>query len=82
MPKIEKMFAFVAEEKPGDEGVVATLINSMWLPLVGADMTRVESLRGHAQEIANRLKKEITVLEFSTRKSISKIVPQKEPHGA
>lgn len=45
MPIIDEMYAFCAEEKPGDEGVVGFFTGEGWLPLVGADMARVEELR-------------------------------------
>lgn len=78
MPKIEKMFAFITEDKPGSEGVIATLIDNYWMPLVGADMKRVESLRDIAQATANRTGKEVTLLEFSVRKIIDTITPKKD----
>lgn len=50
MPRIEEMYAFVAEDSgPDDEGVVGMATKSGWMPLVGADMARVESLKpGHS----------------------------------
>jgi hypothetical protein len=45
MPKIEQMYAFCAEEKPEDEGVIGFRgPDGSWLPLVGADMGRINSL--------------------------------------
>ena len=53
MPKITELFAFVAEDTgPDDEGVMAFSVDSfsgpMMMPLIGADMERVESLRAIA----------------------------------
>ncbi|GAH83034.1 unnamed protein product, partial [marine sediment metagenome] len=46
MPRIEEMYAFVAEDTgPDDEGVVGVNTGCGWMPLVGADMARVESLK-------------------------------------
>lgn len=56
MPIITEMYAFCAEEKPGDEGVIGFIAPAgNWVPLVGADMTRVEELR----EIACAVRDEI-----------------------
>jgi hypothetical protein len=52
MPIIEEMFAFCAEEKEGDEGVIGFLsIKKQWIPMVGADMNRVNDLLQIAMEI-------------------------------
>ena len=44
MPKIEKLYAFVAEDSgPGVEGVTAFLGESgTWVPMVGADQKKAE----------------------------------------
>lgn len=74
--RIEKMFAFVIVDDDGTEGIPAIEgPNGMAMPLVGADMARVESLRPHALGVANSLNKEITVVEFSTRVEIETIKP-------
>jgi len=52
MPKITEMFAFVAEEKPDDEGIMGFMMNSAWTPLIGADMDRIHSLKPIADEIS------------------------------
>lgn len=70
MPRIEKMFAFIAEEKPGDEGVIGAVTPQGWLPLVGADMARVESLRPLAQRIARVTGKPVKLVVFETRKEL------------
>jgi hypothetical protein len=47
------MFAFISEESPGNEGVMAFKApNGLWWPMVGADMARVEQLRPIADKIA------------------------------
>ena len=77
MPKIEKMFAFIAEETPNDEGVIAmSMPNGTWMPLVGADMARVESLRRVAQDTATRTGKNVILIEFSVRKDLETIKPK------
>lgn len=67
MPKINEMFAFVAEDNgPEDEGVIAV----SGMPLVGADMARVKSLWKVAEQVARDHKKNIRVLKFSVREQI------------
>ncbi len=79
--KIDRMFAFVStDSSPDDEWVCAFLDpgTGVWLPMVGADMLRVESLRARAQEIADLTGQPIEVLEFSARKTIEIIRPTAE----
>lgn len=66
MPKITEMYAFVTQDgdDPDDEGVMGIKIGGTWMPLVGADMARVESIRPHAEEIAEATGKSFRVLKF------------------
>ncbi len=76
MPKIEEMFAYIAEDTgPDDEGVVARLVNGTWRPMVGGDMQRMESLREQAKEIALVTGQKITLVKFSTRTELEVIEP-------
>lgn len=78
MPRIETMYAFVAEgEGPDDEGIVAFDVRGVaWMPLVGADMKRVESLKPIAQSISEQIGKRIKIVQFETRKEIGVIEPE------
>lgn len=50
MPKIDEMFAFIIEDSgPEDEGIIGISTPSGWMPLVGADMKRVDLLRPMAR---------------------------------
>lgn len=73
--KIEKMFAFVAEDGKGGEGVCGTLMGNKWVALVGADLERVEVLRPIAQDIANMTKQNIKLIYFSERTEMEVIKP-------
>lgn len=56
MPRITELWAWVIEDSaPDDEGVAAFLDPSsgMWMPLVGADRGRANSLRQFAQAVAS-----------------------------
>lgn len=78
MPKIEKIYAFIAEDNgPDDEGITAFLGpgGGMWMPMVAADLARVISLRPLAQDIARRSGKPVHLLEFSIRTELEVIQP-------
>lgn len=65
--KITELYAFVGSEAktPEDEGVMAIRLQSgEWLPLVGADLTRVRTLRPVADAIVERTKGKYRVLRF------------------
>ena len=49
--KIEKLFAFVHVEEDGSEGILAFQRDGLWLPMIGADQTRVEALIEVADEM-------------------------------
>jgi len=67
MPKIEEIYAYICEEEPGEEGLIAERIMGTWIPFVGADMERMESLREMAELIAKGSGKKVTLVKFSTR---------------
>ena len=74
MPRIKCLYAFVAEDSgPDDEGLCAMKIGTQWMPLVGADMARAESLRPIAQAIAKDTNKKVKLLHFTTRKDVEVI---------
>ena len=71
MPRIEQMYAFVAEDSgPGDEGIIGMQTAYGWMPLVGADMARVESLKPIARDMAEQLGKPVKLLHFDNRKEV------------
>jgi len=72
--RIEEMYAFVAEDKdPDDEGVVGFMADTGWMPMVGADMARAESLKPIAQNIARTTGKKIKLLRFTNREELGLI---------
>ena len=64
MPIIEEMFAFCSQSTPGDEGVIAYFTGAGWLPMVGADMKRVELLRQEAIKLGQRSACSVTLKRF------------------
>ncbi len=78
-PKITELFAFIAEDGPEDEGIVAMMLGDKWIPMVGADMARMDSLRPVAEKIAGRHGQKIIIAKFTNRVHIEDIVPQDMP---
>lgn len=76
MPRITEMWAYVIEDSgPEDEGVVAARVGGEWMPLVGADRARAESMRPFAVEIGRRLGKPIRLVRFTDREGVEVLVP-------
>ena len=76
------MFAFVSEDENGNEGVVGMSmpddkdINKMViLPLVGADLERIEQLTPYAKQISNQTGKTIRLITFGVRNDLLTITP-------
>ena len=74
--RIEEMYAFVVMDDDDTEGVPAFLSGDLWLPLMGADMSKVEMLRPIAEQFATDLGKPVTLVRFSVREEVEVI------HGA
>ncbi len=72
MPKITEIYAFVTEDTgPDDEGMVGMqLPGGNWMPLVGADMARIDSLMPSARAFAKQLGKPVKLVHFSQRKDV------------
>jgi hypothetical protein len=64
MPMIKEMYAFCSQEKPGDEGIVAYFTGEAWMPMVGADMARMESLKQEAIKLGKRCACSVTLKKF------------------
>ncbi len=76
MPKITEMWAWVSVEKgEDDEGVIGWRTGDFWMPLVGADKARIESLRQFAEMTAQLTNKPVRLVKFSTREDIEVIQP-------
>lgn len=72
MPRITQLFAFISSEQNGDdEGVIAFRGPSGdWMPMVGADAARMESLRPVARVIAEASRKSVRLVRFSVREDL------------
>lgn len=74
--KIDQMFAFIAKDLDGSEGIPAVIApGGTAMPLVGADMDRVQSLLPIAQKMATERNITITLVKFSQRDDIIVIKP-------
>ena len=75
--RIDQMYAFVVLDKDGTEGVAAMMVDGGrgWLPMVGADMARVESLKPLAQQLAKERGVEIRLLRFGNRELVETFKP-------
>jgi hypothetical protein len=74
MPKITEMYAFICDDKgPDDEGLVGTSFGSWLIPLVGADMTRVNALKPLALVVAKRTGKKVKLIHFTHREEIEEL---------
>lgn len=63
--KISQMFAFVMDDGKGAEGIMGiSAADGSWMPLVGADMARVESLKPLADDIAKQIERSYRILKF------------------
>ena len=71
MPKIDRILAYIAEDAgPDDEGIAAFWTQGGWVPLVGADMARMASLRPAAEMVSRDTGKRLRLVEFSTRQEL------------
>lgn len=80
MPKITEMFCFAMSDKDDDdEGVPALFTGLGSMPLVGADITRIDALLPHAQKIANEFGKPLRIYKFSQKEQIGEVQPNGKP---
>ena len=68
--RIDQMYAFIASDEDG-EGVIGMKVNeNEWLPLVGADMARVESLKSYARSLSAATGKKVILVRFTNREEL------------
>jgi hypothetical protein len=62
---ITELYAFVSVDiDDGNEGIIAARTGEHWMPLIGADMNRVESLKPIAQNISMATGQKIILKKF------------------
>jgi hypothetical protein len=81
MPKIDRILCYVmADSDEDDEGIPAFLAsNGLWMTMIGADESRILSLREQAQAIADGQGKSITLLRFTKFEVVDVIQPKSKP---
>jgi len=68
---IEAMYAWVATERDGGEGVLGMDIGLGGVtPLVGADMDRMRSLRPYAEQLKRVTGRPVRLVRFSRREDL------------
>ena len=78
--RIDEMYAFTqVDPTDNTEGVIAFHTGQGWMPMVGADMERVEYLRPMAQSVADETQTPVKVLRFSEREEIGVVNPRNYP---
>jgi hypothetical protein len=78
MPRVTELYAYVAADTgPDDEGVPAFIdpLTGAWMPMMGADRERAESLRAMAQRLADASGKPIKLLRAVELELIDTITP-------
>jgi hypothetical protein len=70
---IDALYAWVATEPDGGEGVCSTQIGDMHFPLVGADMDRIKSFRQHAEMIHRATGYPVRLVRFSRREDLEEL---------
>ena len=72
--RIDEIFAFVSEDAEGHEGICGFRApDGSWLPMVGADKERVDTLRPIAKIVSEQTGMRIKLLKFSRRSFIEEI---------
>lgn len=65
---IDRLWAWIATEEDGTEGVAAFLgTDGMWMPMIAADRDRVESLRPMADVIAQATGRPLQLRRYDCR---------------
>ncbi len=79
---INEIWAWVSVDEEG-EGIlsVQALIDGelTWMPLVGADQERMDSLRAQAVRIAERERRTVKLIHLSVRTDLETIEPTAQP---
>lgn len=77
MPNIiEGIYAFVAEDENGDEGVACLPLEGVIVPMVCADMGRVRELLPFAQLVANARGKRVELRKFVLEGVVERFEPE------
>lgn len=73
--QITELYAFIATDKNGVEGVCAAFTGTGWLPLVGADMTRVDIIKRTWLPDLLAAGHDVRLCHFTTRREVEHFAP-------
>jgi hypothetical protein len=62
--KIERVYAWIATDQDGSEGIISIEVGDIHYPLIGADTERIESLRTYARRVQMMTGYPIKLVEF------------------
>lgn len=68
--KITELFCYVVTGDDGDEGVPAFAYQGVAMPMMGADLARMRSLRQIADQIEVDTTKQVRLYKFTTKEEI------------
>jgi hypothetical protein len=68
--RIDALYAWVATEPDGGEGVCSVQLGGIHMPLIGADMDRIKSLREHAEAVHRASGYSVRLVRFSRREDL------------
>lgn len=72
--QLEGIWAYIGESD-GGEGLLAAAIDGRVVPLIAADLGRVEQLRVHAQRAADQSGVAVRLVRFTQRVEVDTIEP-------
>jgi hypothetical protein len=70
---IDAIYAWVAKEPDGGEGVCSVQLGDVHMPLVGADIERVKSVRPYAEMIRQETGYPVRLVRFSRREDLEEL---------
>jgi hypothetical protein len=73
--RIDEIYAFISSDETGEGVVAMTLADGSTIPMIGADMARVNDLRKVAQQIADVMHIRIKLIKLSVREEVEEIAP-------
>lgn len=77
MAVIREFYAYVAEERPGEEGLIAYQMGDTMMPLIGADLERMASLQPYAEAAGRMQNVPVRLVRFTKRTVIQTWTPPK-----
>lgn len=69
--RIDELWAWVAEDK--GEGVMAAMTQHGWVPLVAADLSRIQRFRTIAEAVAAKTGKAVRLVRFAAREVVEEL---------